>query len=75
MYWESGGGDLLVIIHVPAPHEWQKRTRLPLSQRAETLEFHRAPSDQRQDQHRPQPLRHRRGRHQDLRLGGIMIGP
>lgn len=39
MYWEFGGGDVLAIITVPTPQEWQQQTRMPLSQRAETLEF------------------------------------
>ncbi len=39
MYWEFGGGDVLAIITVPTPSEWQQQTGMPLSQRAETLEF------------------------------------
>ncbi len=39
MYWEFGGGDVLAIITVPAPRDWAQQTRMPLSQRTETLEF------------------------------------
>lgn len=39
LWWEFAGGDALAIVEIPAEREWEKRTRLPLDRRLETLEF------------------------------------
>lgn len=39
MYFEFGGGDVLAVLDVPAERDWQKRTGLPLDQRASVLRF------------------------------------
>lgn len=37
--WEFGGGDALVVIEVPTEPHWEAATGLPLSERAEILEY------------------------------------
>lgn len=39
LYIEFGGGDVIVIIHVPNAAEWEARTGIPLSRRAVILDF------------------------------------
>lgn len=37
LYWEFGGGDVLVIISVPTPEKWEAQTKVPLSERTPVL--------------------------------------
>ncbi len=37
MYWEFGGGDVIVIIWVPKEAEWEAQTKIPISKRANIL--------------------------------------
>lgn len=39
LWWEFAGGDALVVLEVPTEKEWEQRTRLPLQQRADVLDF------------------------------------
>jgi len=39
MWWEFAGGDALVIVDIPTPEHWEKRTKLPLDQREKVLTF------------------------------------
>lgn len=39
LYYEFGGGDCVVIIHIPAVEEWTSITNRPLSERNSILSF------------------------------------
>lgn len=39
MYIEFGGGDVIVIIHVPNAAEWVAQTGIPIARRATVLNF------------------------------------
>lgn len=39
LYYELGGGDCVVIIHIPAVEEWTSITNRPLSERNSILSF------------------------------------
>lgn len=39
MWWEFAGGDALVILAIPTAAKWEAETRLPLSERMDTLTF------------------------------------
>lgn len=39
MWWEFGGGNAVVIVDIPSLEQWEARTKLPLSKRAEVLQF------------------------------------
>lgn len=39
LYYEFGGGDVVVCIDIPGPQNWQKHTGLPVEQREDVLNF------------------------------------
>ena len=39
MYWEFGGGDVIAVIDIPDPKQWEAQTQIPLEKRMDILHF------------------------------------
>lgn len=39
LYWEYGGGDVLVTVYVPKEEDWEAQTKMPVAKRLDILNY------------------------------------